>query len=100
MATFAATRPAAITSTSLSYERFAGICAILAGVVGFLYSIAFVVLKQPLLYSLLLLIVGLLTVAVMVAVYERLRRRAWEATRALSWDETAQTFLKALEAQA
>jgi len=72
MATFAATRSAAITSTSLSYERFAGICAILAGVAGFLYSVAFF-LKQPLLYSVLLLIIGLLTVAVMVAVYERLR---------------------------
>jgi glycosyltransferase involved in cell wall biosynthesis len=32
--------------------------------------------------------------------YERLRRLAWEGTRALSWDATAQAFLKVLEARA
>jgi hypothetical protein len=73
MATYAATRSAPATTTSLSYERFAGICAILAAVVGFLYSVAFVVLRQPLLYSLFLLLVGLLTIGVLTALYARLR---------------------------
>jgi hypothetical protein len=72
MATLAATRSVP-TATSLSYDRFAGVCAILAGAVGFLYSVSFVVLRDARLYSLFLLLGGLLTIAVMVAVYERLR---------------------------
>ncbi len=31
---------------STSFERFAGLCAILAGVVGFLYSVAFIVIAR------------------------------------------------------
>ena len=31
---------------SNSYERFGGLCAILAGIVGLLYSISFVLLKN------------------------------------------------------
>jgi hypothetical protein len=45
----------------------------LAGLVGFLYAVAFVVLKSGLLSALFLMIVGLLTTAVVVALYERLR---------------------------
>jgi len=75
MATVAATASSATTvvAPSSSYARFAGLCAILAGVVGFLYSVAFVVLKNNLLSALFLLIVGLLTTAVVVALYERLK---------------------------
>jgi len=58
---------------SLSFDRFAGIAAIVAGVAGFLYSIAFVVLKDPLIYSICLLIGGLATTVVMVALYLHLR---------------------------
>lgn len=57
---------------SPSYERFAGICALLAAAAGLLYSISFVVLKDPLLYSLFLLLGGFFTVAVVVGLYERL----------------------------
>jgi len=54
-----------------AYERFAGICGVLAGICGVLYAIAFVVLKNPLLYSIFLGLGGILSSAVLVAVYER-----------------------------
>jgi hypothetical protein len=62
-----------VAPSSLGYERFAGLCAVLAGLMGFLYSVAFVVLKSNLLSALFLLLVGLLTTVVVVALYERLR---------------------------
>jgi hypothetical protein len=74
MATVAATPPTAVPTSSSRYERFAGACAILTGVLGFLYSVAFVVLRQQVLYSLLLLVVGLLTICVLVALYQRVQR--------------------------
>ena len=64
---------AASDASSASFQRFAGLCAILVGVVGFLYSVAFVLLQNQLLYSLLLLLGGLLTTAALLAVYQRLR---------------------------
>src|SRR5437762_5245288 len=71
-----------------TFDQFAGVCAILAGAVGFLYAIAFVVLKNPTLYSLCLLLGGLFTSAVVVALYERLRASdaafaAWAAVLGL-----------------
>lgn len=62
-----------------SFERFAGLCGVLAGVGGPLYSLAFVVLvvfgQNPglLLSSFLLTAGGLLTLVVVVALYYRLR---------------------------
>ena len=64
-----------------SFERLAGICAILTGVAGFLYAVSFVLLQNALLSGLFLMSGGLLTTAVLVAIYERLRRT--EATFAL-----------------
>src|SRR5437868_5487157 len=58
---------------SASFERFAGWCAIGAAVAGFVYSVAFVVLKEAWLYGLAQLVGGLLTTAVLVAVYARVR---------------------------
>jgi len=64
---------------SASYERFAGVFAILAGVAGFLYSLAFIVIARSspqlggLVSALFLALGGLLTTAVVVAVYSRLR---------------------------
>jgi hypothetical protein len=63
----------AVPARSASFERFAGVCAILAGVSGFLYAIAFVVLQDELLSGLFLMFSGLLTTTALVAVYERLR---------------------------
>ena len=60
-------------TTSSAYERFAGLCGILAGVVGFGYAIAFVVLRNDLLSALCLTAGGLLISAVVVAVYQRIR---------------------------
>ena len=54
---------------SQAYDRFSGYCAIIAGVCVFIYSIAFVVLKNPLLYSLMQLLGGLLTLAALTALY-------------------------------
>jgi hypothetical protein len=56
-----------------SFERFAGTCAVLAGVAGFLYAVSFVVLQNVLLSGMFLMLGGLLSTAVLAAVYDRLR---------------------------
>lgn len=55
-----------------AFVRFAGICAILSGIGGVLYGIAFVILGNQLLYSVLLMLGGLLTSVVLVALYDQL----------------------------
>jgi hypothetical protein len=66
-------------STTALFAPIAGISAILAGVAGFLYAIAFLVVarSQPelgaALSALLLLLLGLLATASLTALYERLR---------------------------
>jgi hypothetical protein len=62
-----------------SFEKFAGGCTIAAGVVNFLYAVAFVIVARSnpalggLLSSLFLLASGLLVTTMVVALYERLR---------------------------
>jgi hypothetical protein len=74
MATVAAADHAGQSTTvSTPYERFAGVCAVLAGATTLLYSISFILLVNEGLSSLCLLLNGLLATAVMVALYERLR---------------------------
>jgi hypothetical protein len=63
----------ALPARSASFERFAGVCAVLAGISGFLYAIAFVVLQDELSSGLFLRLGGLLTTAALVGIYERLR---------------------------
>ena len=58
---------------SASFERFAGVCAILTAIASFLYAVAFVILQNVVLSALFLTAVGLLSSAVLVAVYYRLR---------------------------
>jgi len=58
---------------SKSYLRFAGYSAILAGVLILIYSIAFVILKNQLVYALAQLLGGLATIAMVVALYGRLK---------------------------
>jgi hypothetical protein len=64
----------------ISFPRFAGPSAILAGIIGFLYSLAFIVITPAapvlggLLSALFLLLGGLLSTAALVAVYSRLRK--------------------------
>jgi hypothetical protein len=68
-----ANRAEAAPLSSAAYERFAGMCAIAAGVAGFLYAVAFIVLRSDLLSALFLLLTGILSTAALVAVYRRLR---------------------------
>ncbi len=64
---------------STSFEKFAGLCAILAGLIGFLYSLAFIVISRSapaaggLLSALFLMLGGLLATAALAGVYQRLR---------------------------
>jgi hypothetical protein len=74
MASFAAAERVNLSGpVSGSYERFAGLCGILTGVVGLLYAVAFVILRSPPLSAVTLLLGGLLGTATLVAVYARLR---------------------------
>ena len=72
--TTAATAGAApAPADSILFERFAGLCGIGAGVVGFLYALAFIVLRNQRLSALFLMLGGLIATTVLVALYERLR---------------------------
>lgn len=74
MTTHTPTNTISTTSTrSLSFERFAGLCALVVGLVDLLYAVSFIVLKGALLSDLFLMLAGLFTTAVMVALYSRLR---------------------------
>ncbi len=66
-------RASVAQSDAAAFERLAGLCAVLAGVAIFLYSIGFIVLRNDLVYSTFQLLGGLLATAAIVAVYERLR---------------------------
>jgi len=63
----------AVRARSASFERFAGLCAILAGICGLLFAVAFIVPQSVLLSGLSLTLSGLLSTAAFLAVYERLR---------------------------
>jgi hypothetical protein len=62
-----------------SFERFAGLCAILAGIAGFLYSLAFIVIARSapslggLLSALFLMLGGLLSTAAWAGLYTWLK---------------------------
>jgi len=74
MATQTAPNPASTTSTqSASFERFAGLGAILAGIAALLYSICFVVLHNTLLSPLFLMLSAMLATPALIAVYHRVR---------------------------
>lgn len=62
-----------VEAASPSFERVAGLCGLAAGGAGFLYAVAFVVLKNAGLSALLLLMGGLLSTALLTALYGRLR---------------------------
>jgi hypothetical protein len=57
----------------ISFEKFAGWGAILAGLSGFLYSISFIVLQNDLLSALFLMLGGLFSTSALTALYQRLR---------------------------
>lgn len=60
-------------ASSLAFDRFAGVCGLLAGCVSFLYAIAFIVLGNVLLSGLTLMLSGLLTSVILVALYSHLQ---------------------------
>jgi len=68
-----ANRADAVPLPSTAYERFAGVCGIGAGLAGFLYAVAFILLRNDLLSALFLLLTGFIATAALVAVYHRLR---------------------------
>ena len=55
-----------------SFDRFAGWTALLAGISGFVYSIAFIVLRNDLLSALFLMLGGLFSISALTALYQRL----------------------------
>lgn len=61
-----------------SFERFAGVCSVATGIGGFLYSVAFVIVARPApdlgtnLSWMILMVGGLLTIPVLVTLYESL----------------------------
>jgi hypothetical protein len=75
MATVAASqRVGALDDTSDdSFQKFAGICAVLAGAVTLVYSVSFIFLQNETLSSLALLVNGLLVTAVVVGLYDHLK---------------------------
>jgi hypothetical protein len=62
-----------VRERSAAFARFAGLCGILTAAAGFLYAVAFLVLHSVLLSGLFLLLAGLLTIPVLVGLYDRLR---------------------------
>jgi hypothetical protein len=64
---------------SPAFERFAGLCTVLAGIINFLYAVAFVIIARSapelggLLSALFLLLAGLLITTTITALYYRLR---------------------------
>jgi hypothetical protein len=61
---------------SVSFQKFAGMCGLFAGVAGLVYLISFLLLKNPAAFvpALSLLFVGLFASAALVALYERVRQ--------------------------
>ena len=76
-----AARVGAVTVPSPAFERFAAVCGIAAGITSFCYASAFILLRNNLLSALFLLLSGVLTSAVLVAVYGRLRDTAPDFAR-------------------
>jgi hypothetical protein len=69
-----------VRESTLSFEKFAGTAAILAGLVHFLYAVAFVIISRSapgvgaLFSALFLLVAGLLSLTALTGAYQRLSR--------------------------
>lgn len=74
------TMPTMVRESTLSFEKFAGTAAILAGLVHFLYAVAFVIISRSapgvgaLFSALFLLVAGLLSLTALTGAYQRLCR--------------------------
>jgi hypothetical protein len=60
---------------SNAFERLAGTCAVVAALGGIAYGVAFVILGNQLVYSVLLMLNGLLAAVILVALYQNVRQR-------------------------
>jgi len=70
------TTPNSISTTTVNtsaFERFAGGCALLVGLGGLAYAIAFLVVKSALFSDLFLMLSGFFSTVVLVAIYQRVR---------------------------
>jgi hypothetical protein len=63
----------AVPGQAVAFESAAGIAALLAGAAGFLYAVAFIILKNAGLSALLLMLTGLFSLVALVALYSRVR---------------------------
>jgi hypothetical protein len=72
MATQTTAHRAALAAPT-TFERLAGLCGITTGIAGFMYAVAFLLLRNNLLSALFLLLAGLLSTTALVALYSRLR---------------------------
>lgn len=73
MSTQVAARGSSATTSTGSFATLGGAGGIVAGATTFLYSIAFVVLKEPTLYSTLQLVGSMAATLALVALYRRVR---------------------------
>ncbi|HVG00980.1 MAG TPA: hypothetical protein VND68_14165, partial [Chloroflexia bacterium] len=73
MSTRVVSQDAAIVGPTQSFLTLGGVCAVAAGAATLLYSVAFVVLKEPMLYSMLQLVGSLAATVALVALYQRVR---------------------------
>src|SRR5437588_10467051 len=73
------TTPNAVSTTSFNssaFERLAAVCALLVGIGGLAYAIAFLVVKSALFSDLFLMLSGFFSTVVLVAIYQRVRETA------------------------
>lgn len=68
------TRSGAVTRQPRAFEEVGGVAALLAGLDGFLYAVAFIILKNAGVSALFLMLSGLFSLVALVALYSRLRR--------------------------
>jgi hypothetical protein len=61
------------SSAAQASDRFAGVCAMLAGITGFLYSLSFVLLKNNLLIDLCLMVGALFVIPALTGLYSRVK---------------------------
>lgn len=62
-----------VQADALTFTRFGGLAALLAGASGFLYAVAFLALRHALLSALCLLLIGVSASAALVALHGRVR---------------------------
>jgi hypothetical protein len=73
MSSSGALQQSSARGSSASFERFGGYAALFAALGSLLYSVAFVILKHVVIYSFALAVGGIVTTAILTAIYFRVR---------------------------